>query len=160
MLEPADSATSEARSARLFTVRSDTDRFDPPFSVITAGDYIVFVNEGHISHRLFSADLDADLQIPLGPTMSSDMVRPDKKGELRFFCSLHPDEHFSLLVTDAAHFAVPDATGRYFVGPVPEGTYRLEVWSRARQGPVRTVQLAAGTTLEETIWLDPDLMVR
>lgn len=160
MLEPADSGAPEGQAARLFTVRSNTDRFDPPFSVIATGDYIVFVNEGPISHRLFSADLDAELQIPVGPTSSSDLVRPDKAGELRFFCSLHPDEHFTVLVTNAALFGVPDATGRYYVGPVPEGTYRLSIWSRTVRGPVRTVQVAAGSTLEEPIWLDPDLMAR
>jgi len=160
LLEPTAGVAPEDRAPRLFTVRSRTDRFDPPFSAMTAGDYVVFANDGGISHRLFSADLDGELQIPVGPTSSSELLRLDREGELRFFCSLHPDEHFSILVTDAVHFDVPDAAGRYYLGPVPEGTYRLSIWTRTLRGPVRTVLIGSGITLEETIWLDPDLIVR
>lgn len=158
ILEPEGSYPGEDRVPRLFTVASSTDRFDPPFSAIAMGDYVVFANDGEISHRLFSADLGAELQIPLGPVSSSDLVRLGKPGEVRFFCSLHPDEHFSVLVMDAAYFDVPDAAGRYYVGPVPEGTYRLSVWTRAQRTPVRTVAVASGSTLDEPIVIDGDLI--
>lgn len=160
MLEPTDSDALEARAVRLFTITSSTDRFDPPFSAIAAGDYILFSNEGGISHRLFSADLDEGLQIPLGPHSSSELVRLDAEGEVRFFCSLHPDEHFSVLVTDAAYFDVPDATGRYYIGPVPEGSYRLSIWTRTLRRPIRTVEVVSDSTLEETISLDGHLIPR
>jgi len=160
MLEPTGATPRVDRVARLSRVESGTDRFGPPFSAVGVGDYIVFVNEGAISHRLFSADLASDVQIPVAPRSSSDLVRLDEKGEVRFFCSLHPDEHFSVLVTDAANFAVPDATGRYYLGPVPEGTYHLSVWTRTRRTAIRTVEVPPGHTLDEPIRLDPDVVVR
>lgn len=160
VLEPIDSTLQRVRPTRMFTVRSSTDRFDPPISAIADGDYIVFANDGGVSHRFFSADLEGELQIPVGPGESSEPQRIDYLGELRFFCSLHPDEHFSLLVTDAESFGVVDPNGRYYVGPVAAGTYRLSIWSPKVRGPIRTVNVEWGHTLEVDIWLDPDLIGR
>lgn len=160
ILEPTDPGAVGIRPAQLFEITSTTDRFDPGFTAVGDGDYIVFVNDGAISHRLFSADIGSDIQIPVRPGSSSEPHLIDRTGELRFFCSLHPDENFSVLATDDAFFAVLDENGEYFVGPLPGGSYRLSIWSPRLKGPVRTVEVESGRTVVETIWLDPDLIGR
>ncbi|MDH3272340.1 MAG: hypothetical protein OEN56_13455, partial [Gemmatimonadota bacterium] len=144
--------------AQLFRLRSSTDHFDPGFTAIAEGDYVVFVNEGSVSHRLFSADLGSRLQFPVSPVDSSGPHRIDRAGELRFFCSLHPDESFIVLATADVFFGVVDVDGRYYVGSLPSGSYRMSIWSPRLKGTVRTVEVGSGRTLEETIWLDPDLI--
>lgn len=158
MLEPIDRSTTGGRAAELFHVTSSTDHFDPGFTAIAEGDYVVFVNEGSVSHRLFSADLGSDLQIPVGPADSSAPQRIDRAGELAFFCSLHPDENFNVLATADVFFGVVDAEGRFYVGSLPSGSYRMSIWSPRVKGTVRTVEVGSGSTLLETIWLDPDLI--
>ncbi len=160
MLEPADRAVIAARPPQLFEVASSTDRFDPGFSVVAAGDYLTFVNDGPVSHRFFSADLGPDVQIPVGPRASSEALQVDESAEVRFFCSLHPDETFGVLVTSGVFFAVVDAAGRYYVGPVPGGSYRLSIWSPQVKGSIRTIEVQTGRTAVETIWLDPELIGR
>jgi plastocyanin len=160
MLEAIDPAIAPSRPTQLFHLASSTEHFDPGFSAVRDGDLIVFVNEGPLSHRFFSAGLGPDVQIPVRPAGSSEPQRLDHTGELRFFCSLHPDENFGVLVTADAFFAAVDRDGRYHVGLLPEGAYRLSIWSPRLQGLIRTVEVESGRTLVETIWLDPDLIRR
>lgn len=160
LLEPTDSVAGAARPAQLFGITSATDRFEPAFTAVGVGDYIVFANDGAVSHRFFSADIGPDVQISVGPGSSSEPQLIERIGELRFFCSLHPDENFSVLVTSEPFFGVVDGNGEFFVGPLPGGSYRLSIWSPRLSGPVRTVQVESGRTHVETIWLDPDLIDR
>ena len=154
LLEPIDPAAAPARPTQLFRITSRTDRFDPGFTTIGAGDFIVFVNAGGVSHRFFSAALGSEVQIPVSPADSSAPQRIERTGELRFFCSLHPDENFSVLVTANAFSAVVDADRSFYVAPIPDGSYRLSVWSRRGQVAIRTVQVT-GQSIAETIVLDP-----
>ncbi len=160
MLEPLEPRAERSRPTQLFQITSGGDRFDPSFTAIAGGDFVVFVNQGSVNHRLFSAHLGQEVQIPLSPTSASQPLRIDRTGEVRFFCSLHSDESFSVLVTSDVFSAVVDVDGRYYLGPVPDGTYRLSIWSPRLEGPVRTVEVVDGRPTVETIWLDPDLIGR
>jgi plastocyanin len=159
MLEPVDGGRRQVRPTQQFRITSTTDRFEPAFRTIAAGDFIVFANEGAVSHRFFSAALGPDLQIPVAPGGSSAPLRIEKTGELRFFCSLHPDETFSLLVTSDVFSAVVEDDGRFYIAPIPRGPYRLSVWSRHAQSPGKMVQVD-GPSVTETIQLAPSLMRR
>ncbi|MDH3204981.1 MAG: hypothetical protein OEO79_00135 [Gemmatimonadota bacterium] len=160
MLEPVDPTKARTRPTQQFRVTSGTDNFDPGFVAIGDGDFIVFANEGAVSHRLFSADLGPDLQIPVGPGDSSAPQQINYTGEVQFFCSLHPDENFTILATTGVFFSVLDERRRYYVGPLSDGSYRLSIWSPRLQGPVRTLEVTSGGSSVETIWLDPDLIRR
>lgn len=158
ILEPLERTPERSRPTQLFQIRSSTDRFDPAFTAIAEGDYVVFANGGSVSHRFFSAHLGPDIQIPVSPAGSSDPVRIDRRGEVRFFCSLHPDESFGILVTSEVFSGVVRSDGSYYVGPLPDGTYRLSIWSPELEGPIRTVELDGGRSIVEPIVLDPNLI--
>jgi plastocyanin len=159
MLAPLDSEGARIRPTQQFRIVSATDRFDPPFTTIAAGDFIVFVNDGAVSHRLFSASLGSDVHIPVSPADSTPPQRIERTGELRFFCSLHPDEHFSVLVTGDVFSAVVEPNGRFYIAPIPDGPYRLSIWSRRVEIPIRNVNVA-GPSTAETIVLDAALVRR
>jgi plastocyanin len=156
MLAPLD-VSVRARPMQQFRIVSRGDRFDPGFTTVAEGDFIVFVNEGAVSHRFFSASLGADVQIPVGPQGSSPPQRVEREGEHRFFCSLHPDEHFNVLVTGDVFTAVVSADGRFYIAPIPEGSYYLSVWGGGVEVPIRTVRVE-GPYVTETIVLDPSLI--
>jgi hypothetical protein len=159
MLEPIGSQRVRNRPVQQLTVTSSTQRFDPGFTAIAQGDFLVFVNEGPVSHRLFSAALGSDLQIPVSPAGSSPPQRIERKGELRFFCALHPDEDFSVLVTGDVFSAVVDPEGRFYIAPIPRGSYRLSIWSRQAEVPIRTLEVT-GPSMKESISLDPSWIGR
>ena len=159
MLAPIESRRARNRPVQQLTVTSSTDRFDPGFTAIAEGDFLVFVNEGPVSHRLFSAALGSDLQIPVAASGSSLPQRIERKGELRFFCALHPDEDFSVLVTGDVFSAVVDPEGRFYIAPIPRGSYRLSIWSRQTEVPIRTLEVT-GPSMKETISLDPSWIGR
>lgn len=160
LLQPLETDRERNRPEQLFRITSSTDRFEPPFAAIARGDFVVFANEGSVSHRLFSAHLGADLQIVVSPGDASTPQRIDRTGEVRFFCSLHPDESFSIFVTADVFSAVVDRDGGYYIGPVPNGSYRLSMWSPQLDGAVRTVEVVGGGTLVEPIVLDPSRIRR
>jgi hypothetical protein len=159
MLEPIGSQRVRNRPVQQLTLTSSTQRFDPGFTAIAEGDFLVFVNDGPVSHRLFSAALGSDLQIPVSPAGSSPPQRIERKGELRFFCALHPDEDFSVLVTGDVFSAVVDSEGRFYIAPIPRGSYRLSIWSRQAEMPIRTLEVT-GPSMKETISLDPSWIGR
>jgi hypothetical protein len=159
LLEPIGSRRTRNRPVQQLTVTSSTRRFDPGFTAIAEGDFVVFVNEGPVSHRLFSAALGSDLQIPVAPTSSSAPQRIEHKGELRFLCALHPDEDFSLLVTGDVFSAVVDPDGRFYIAPLPRGSYRLSIWGGQTEVPIRTLEVT-GPSMKETISLDPSWIRR
>jgi len=160
MLEPLDRVSVPIRPTQLFEVVSSTDRFDPEFAAIARGDFLVFVNRGSVSHRFFSAQLGSDVQISVAAAASSTPHRIESTGELRFYCALHPDETFAVLVTGDVFSVVADETGEYYLGPLPDGSYRLSIWSPRVEGTIRDVEVAGGRSLVETIWIDPDLIAR
>jgi plastocyanin len=160
MLEPLEPVSEPIRATQLFEVASSTDRFDPEFAAIARGDFLVFVNQGSVSHRFFSAQLGSEVQIPVAAAASSTPQRIDHTGEVRFYCALHPDETFGLLVTGDVFSTVASDDGGYYLGPLPDGSYRLSIWSPRVEGTIRDVEVAEGRSLVETIWIDPDLIVR
>jgi hypothetical protein len=154
MLEPIGSRRERNRPVQQFTLTSSSERFDPGFAAIAEGDFLVFANEGPVSHRLFSAALGSDLHIPVAPSGSSPPQRIERRGELRFFCALHPEENFSVLVTGDVFSAVVDPEGRFYIAPIPRGSYRLSIWSGQAEVPIRTLEVT-GPSMKETISLDP-----
>ncbi len=158
--EPVLDGAHEDRTPERVLVRSTSDRFDPPLTVVATGDSLVFVNDGSLSHRLFSADLGADLRIPVRPSASSTPFVVEHRGSVRFFCSLHPDESFDVLVTPAAASDRLDDNGWYDIWPLADGRYRLSIWSRRVSGPVRIVEVSAGRLSIEPIWIDAGLLGR
>ena len=160
MLEPLERVSAPSRPTQLFEVVSSTDRFDPGFTAIARGDFVVFVNQGSVSHRFFSAQLGPTVQISVASAASSTPHRIDHTGDVRFYCALHPDESFGVLVTDDVFSTVVGGDGRYYLGPLPDGAYRLSIWSPRVEGPVRDVRVAQGRPQVETIWIDRDLIDR
>ncbi len=160
LLERTDQTIRPAAGSRIVLVESHTESFEPALAVAGINDTIIFVNQGRLKHRLFSADRNGNVAVPLDPVSESAPVGFVAAGVTQFYCSLHPDELVSVLVVGTPHYAIARNDGSYVIPRVPDGEYRLSVWSDVVAGPVRTIQIDSGRTVIHRIWIDPKLLVR
>jgi plastocyanin len=139
-------------------IESSGDAFDPRFHAVRAGQTVVFVNQGPLKHRLFSADLGAEVSVGLDPGSEAGPLSLTDPGRIGFFCSLHPDESFVVYSSPADYFAVANEEGRYRFASVRPGLYTLSIWSEVVAGPVRDISVEGPGLTVERIWIDPDLI--
>ena len=160
MLEPIASVKLARLPRRVVRVTSSGELFDPSFVVADTGDTIVFVNGGRLKHDFFSPDIGMDVSFAVQPRSEYWSLNFLGAGKRIFFCSLHPDETFSIFVSSTPFRAVTDPQGRYVIPGVPVGTYQLTMWSEGAAGPVRMVQVNGRGAVVENIWLDPERLDR
>jgi hypothetical protein len=164
LLQRVDGSAPPALANRVVRVVSTTDQFDPPFTAVGAKDTVILVNHGGLQHRFFSPDLNADLGseavIPVAPGGEYASLDFQVQGPKRLYCSLHPDEVFSIFVSETAFYAVATRDGSYVIPDVPEGRYRLTIWSEAVSGFVRYVSVDSDRRNVEDIWIDSKFLGR
>lgn len=162
LLQRIEPSSQPAHANRVVRVTSTTDLFDPPFTAVGVGDTVILVNEGRLRHRFFSPDLDADLGtqaiIPVAPKGEYASVDFVAEGLKRLYCSLHPDEVFSIFVSGTPFYAITERDGSYLIPDVPDGRYRLTIWSEVVSGLVRYVSVDANRRNVENIWIDSKLL--
>jgi len=154
MLEPLVRGTLAPMPPRVIRVTSSTDLFAPQFVVADTADTLVFVNGGSLKHEFFSPQIGMDVSYPLGAKSEFWSFNFLGVGVRTFFCRLHHDETFSIYVSDTPFHAVPDQHGHYVIADVPEGGYRLRMWSAVAEGPIRSVQVDGEGQVIENIWLN------
>lgn len=131
-------------------IATDGALFSDRLWVASPGDRLVFVNRGRLSHRIFASaaqDLVREVQ-PGGHSLPLAMTR---RGSQRFYCSLHPDENFLVLVVPHEVAAVIDPEGRFELRGVDPGSYRLHFWSELHAGFVREIDVRRGSSRESVI---------
>jgi plastocyanin len=158
LLERAGRSEQPISGHQAVRVISTSALFDPPFTAVGAGDTVVLVNKGTLQHRFFSPDLEADLGseviIPVAPGGEYASVDFVAAGSKQIYCSLHPDETFTIFVSGTPFYAVLEEDGSYQIPEVPDGRYRLSIWSEVVSGPIRHVRIDANEVSVENIWLD------
>ena len=164
LLERTERGNRPILSSLVVRVTSTTDLFDPQFTAVGAGDTVILVNEGNLQHSFFSPDLDSDLGssvvIPVAPGGEYASVDFVAAGPKRIYCSLHPDETFSIFVSGTPFYAVLEQDGSYLIPEVPDGRYRLTIWSEVISGPIRQVHIDESERSIENIWIDSKRLIR
>jgi plastocyanin len=148
-LEPEPSRPG-SKSPRRIDITSTGDAFEPPLYAVRSGDTVRFVNRGPLTHRLFVANAEGRRERSLDPDGSSESLRIQREGEHRFYCSLHPDESFTVFASPSEHFLVLGGRRDRIEG-VPAGSYRLRWWSDAGLRTLGRVEIAAGETVTRVI---------
>jgi len=158
LLERTGRSNQPNQNNRVVRVTSTTDLFDPPFAAVGVEDTVILVNQGKLQHSFFSPDLDSDLGsnvvIPVAPGGEYASVDFVAAGPKQIYCSLHPDETFSIYVAGTPFYAVLEQDGSYVIPEVPNGQYHLTIWSQAVSGPIRQVSVDANEMTVENIWID------
>jgi plastocyanin len=102
--------------------------FIPHVSVVTVGTRVDFPNNDTVFHNVFtefnSTKFDLGMY-PRGTTKSQVFKRP---GLAVIMCSIHPDMGAYVMVVDTPYYAMTDKAGKYQIGGMPSGHYKVEVW--------------------------------
>ena len=103
-------------------------RFLPHLIVVPVGQKISYKNSDTVSHNVHTYPIK---NTPLNQTVAAGGALEasyTKAEEIKVGCDIHPWMASYVVVTDASHFAVTDATGAFSLPNVPPGKYKVEVW--------------------------------
>ena len=124
-------------------------RFEPHVSVVPVGTTLSFINSDTVSHNVHTYSTKNDGQNKTIAAGGSYDMRVDKAEAITIGCDIHPWMKSYAVVTDATHWAVTDADGKFSLVGVPPGEYRLQFWHESLGKSKETVTVtAAGGSLE------------
>lgn len=120
-------------------------RFVPQVVAVLPGTTVAFPNSDPILHNVFS---------PGGPGRGFDLgtYPPGEARSRRFLesgihvilCHVHPEMVAYVAVVPTPYHAVVDEAGRFAMGGVPEGRYKLKVWLARRVSAERELVVRGG----------------
>lgn len=120
------------------------ERFVPHVLAIRAGATVDFPNNDRTYHNVFSLSKTRRFDLGRYSAGESRAVRFDRPGIVRVFCDIHSHMNAFILVFSHPYFAVTAANGRFDLGRVPAGAYRLAVWHEGSVRETRAVTVRAG----------------
>ncbi|HXE79277.1 MAG TPA: cupredoxin domain-containing protein [Vicinamibacterales bacterium] len=91
----ADSGTDEKRQPVTHKVIMEGTSFEPPTLTITLGDSVEWVNQDFFPHTATAEGLFDSSYVPAGQSWT---YKPDKQGEIKYVCTLHPTMKGTLIV--------------------------------------------------------------
>lgn len=128
--------------------------FKPDLMPITAGQSVAFPNGDPILHNVFSPSATRPFDLGGFKRGESKSKEFPKTGVVDVYCNIHPEMSATILVLPNRKFARTDARGRFRIGDVPIGTWKLYAYSRRAERPsVTSVTIAAGATTRATLSL-------
>ena len=143
-LEPIEPGWRHWTRSSAVAVRQREDASWPALLAVAAGDRVEFLARNEVHHRIFSYSKPNAFELGLGGAHEAAAVELRHEGVVRFYCSLHPWESGVIVVTPSPWFDTSRASGSYEIRDVPQGRYRLRVWSVPRGSVERIVVVTAG----------------
>lgn len=123
--------------------------FVPRALAVTVGTTVLFRNSDPILHNVFSP-FGPDRGFDLGtyPRTTSKSRRFTEPGEWVVLCHVHPEMVAYISVVASPWHAVADREGRFAVGGLPPGRYRLTATAPHVPPVHREIEVVAGRTTE------------
>jgi len=119
-------------------------QFVPHVRVVPQGTKIEFTNQDPFSHNVFS-------KAPQGPFDTDVFGRGKKKsttvkepGVYPLYCNVHPRMTAFVIAVNTPYYAQAGGDGRFSIGNVPPGTYKLHVWHERAAEQTAMVTVGAG----------------
>jgi plastocyanin len=103
---------------------------------VLAGTSVRFPNQDNIHHQLYSFSKTKTFELPLYKDTEPKPVLMDKSGIVTLGCGIHDWMRGYILVLDNPYFAKTGDDGAATLTGVPEGEYRVVVWSERLKEPV------------------------
>jgi plastocyanin len=108
---------------------------------VLAGTWVRFPNQDNIHHQLYSFSKAKTFELPLYKDVEPNPILMDKPGIIKLGCSIHDWMRGYIVVLDNPYFAKTGDDGAAALTGVPEGEYRLAVWSeRLKETVEETIQ--------------------
>jgi hypothetical protein len=122
--------------------------FVTPLMAVRVGTKVEFPNLDDTFHNIFS--FSPAKRFDLGRYTSAERPIPsqvfDKAGLVTVRCDIHEHMRGLILVLDTPYFVRTDAEGRFKLGGVPVGSYKLKAWIDSKTTLDRPVDLKADST--------------
>ena len=103
--------------------------FRPGVLVIPVGSTVAFPNADPFFHNVFSLFNGRRFDLGLYQSGQSRTVLFNREGISYIFCNIHPEMSAVIISLNTPYHASPDAEGVATLHGVPQGSYRLRVWS-------------------------------
>jgi len=119
--------------------------FLPRVLAVRPGTTVAFLNNDLLQHNVFSPGRTVGVGVPfdLG-TYSRGEIRYHtfvEQGAHTILCNVHPEMVAYVFSAATEHRAVTDSDGRFSLGDVPGGAYRLHVWHPASREFEMTIRV-------------------
>ncbi len=123
--------------------------FVTPLLPVRVGTKVEFPNLDNTYHNIFS--FSPSKRFDLGRYTSAERPIPsqtfEKAGLITLRCDIHEHMRGLVLVVDTPHFIPTDSEGRFKLGGLPAGSYKLKAWIDSKTTLEKNVDLIAGQTL-------------
>ncbi|HXG53478.1 MAG TPA: carboxypeptidase regulatory-like domain-containing protein [candidate division Zixibacteria bacterium] len=120
--------------------------FRPHVQAVSLGSEVLLKNSDPILHTVHARLGDQTLFNVGLPKWREVRKVLDRAGAIRIDCGvLHTWMSAVIVVSTSPYLAVTDQDGRFSVGPLPAGDYRLEVWHERLGTRGATVVVGEGT---------------
>jgi plastocyanin len=141
-LETATPVKMKVSSVETMVVQAR--QFAPHVRVVPQGTRIEFTNQDPFSHNVFSkaaqGPFDTDV-FGRGKKKSATVKEP---GIYPLYCNVHPRMTAFVIAVNTPYYAQAGGDGRFTIGNVPPGTYKLHVWHERAAEQTATVTVGAG----------------
>jgi plastocyanin len=138
--------------------------FLPQVLVIGVGTKVEFPNHDSVSHQVYSFSPAKKFQLPLYKGALHPPVVFESAGLVVLGCNIHDQMAGYIYVTDAPFFGKTDPQGVLRLAHLPEGEYRVTVWSPFIADPAdtltRTVKIADRESANSQVQLIKDQRAR
>ncbi len=137
-------------------VMEQRDRqFAPRLMLVPTGSTVQFPNFDDIFHNVFSTT-DGGFDLGLYRRGEAREVTFRKEGILRVGCNIHANMSATVVVIDAPHYVIADASGAFAFRSLTPGRYTLRAWSEQSKAPItQAITVAVGANAVE-VGVDAD----
>jgi len=127
--EPKSGPPPQSPPPGTFTMTQKDKEFHPRLLVVPVGSTVSFPNADPYFHNVFSLFNGRRFDLGLYQSGQTRTVAFSREGVSYIFCNIHPEMSAVILSLRTPYFASPGPEGDITLRSVPEGTYRLEIWS-------------------------------
>jgi plastocyanin len=103
-------------------------QFTPHLVAVPVGTAIEFPNQDPFFHDVFSIYHGKPFDLGLYEGGAVRSVRFSQPGVSYIFCNIHPEMSAAVVALTTPYFATSAADGKFEVGHLPAGQYKMEVW--------------------------------
>lgn len=132
-LEPVNSAQAADQAAATHVIDMKDKRFSPKLHCIRVGDTVKFRNYDPFLHNVFSLSGDNKFDLGTYGKGTEPEHRFEHPGIVKTYCNIHPDMVCFIYCSAGSWNTVTGNDGRYELGNVPPGDYKLTAWSARGQ---------------------------
>lgn len=136
---------TEPAPATRVDVKQIDKKFVPDLIAVTAGGTVAFPNGDPFLHNVFSPTDERTFDLGSYKVGESRARTFPRRGVIDVYCNIHPEMSATLVVLPNTRFAFTDASGRFQIDHVPEGTWTLFAFSRRAVQPV-SAKITVGAT--------------